>query len=319
MADIKWIKITTGMFEDEKLRLIDALPERDTIHYVWMRLLAQAGKTNDNGRIFLNENMYYSKKVLSILFNRPIASIKIALNVLCKYSMINIDDDNTISIINWDKHQNVKGMERIKEQTKKRVASHRNRQKGDNLELQEEDDNSLVERNVTEKRCNATVTQQNKNKNKNKKEEIDKEIEKKIQKELDIEPEKESAELSGIEIKEKADEIEGDSLSVLLHYEKLTGILGVFSLGALKQSITHHGEQNVRKAIDKSLEVNKVNMTYVNGILRNWRRDGYPREAQRYGIGKSMLSNGNKFKGFKPKKSRELTDKEREESERRLI
>ena len=55
MADIKWIKIKTDMFEDEKIKLIDALPERDTIHYIWLRLLVQAGKTNASGYIFLNE------------------------------------------------------------------------------------------------------------------------------------------------------------------------------------------------------------------------------------------------------------------------
>lgn len=32
MSEIKWIKITTNMFEDEKIKLIDAMPERDTIY-----------------------------------------------------------------------------------------------------------------------------------------------------------------------------------------------------------------------------------------------------------------------------------------------
>ncbi|MBN3374799.1 hypothetical protein CF087_22550, partial [Clostridium botulinum] len=33
MAEVKWIKITTNMFDDEKIKLIDAMPERDTVHY----------------------------------------------------------------------------------------------------------------------------------------------------------------------------------------------------------------------------------------------------------------------------------------------
>ena len=51
VGDVKWIKVTTDMFEDEKIRLIDAMPERDTIHYIWIRLLVQAGKTNSHGYI----------------------------------------------------------------------------------------------------------------------------------------------------------------------------------------------------------------------------------------------------------------------------
>ena len=82
MSDIKWIKITTNMFEDEKIRLIDAMPERDTIHYVWIRLLVQAGKTNAGGFIFLNENIPYTDEMLATIFSRPLTSIRLALKTL---------------------------------------------------------------------------------------------------------------------------------------------------------------------------------------------------------------------------------------------
>jgi phage replisome organizer, putative, N-terminal region len=79
MAEVKWIKITTNMFDDEKIKLIDAMPERDTIHYIWIRLLVQAGKTNANGYIFLNENVPYTEEMLSTIFNRPLNSVRLAL------------------------------------------------------------------------------------------------------------------------------------------------------------------------------------------------------------------------------------------------
>jgi hypothetical protein len=52
MSEIKWIKVAIHMHDDEKIKLIDAMPERDTVHYVWMRLLIQAGKTNAAGSAF---------------------------------------------------------------------------------------------------------------------------------------------------------------------------------------------------------------------------------------------------------------------------
>ena len=61
MSDIKWIKLATCMPDDEKIKLIDAMPERDTIHYIWIRLLIQAGKTNADGEIFLSEDMPWLK------------------------------------------------------------------------------------------------------------------------------------------------------------------------------------------------------------------------------------------------------------------
>ena len=49
MGDVKWIKITTNMFEDEKVDFIESLPEADTILVIWIKLLTLAGKCNANG------------------------------------------------------------------------------------------------------------------------------------------------------------------------------------------------------------------------------------------------------------------------------
>ena len=39
MSEIKWIKITTDIFDDEKMCLIDALPDRDAIIVIWIKLI----------------------------------------------------------------------------------------------------------------------------------------------------------------------------------------------------------------------------------------------------------------------------------------
>ncbi|WP_180368420.1 phage replisome organizer N-terminal domain-containing protein, partial [Oenococcus oeni] len=51
MAEIHWIKLKTTMFDDEKIRLIQSVPESDSILIIWIRLLVLAGKTNDDGLI----------------------------------------------------------------------------------------------------------------------------------------------------------------------------------------------------------------------------------------------------------------------------
>jgi predicted phage replisome organizer len=279
------------MFEDEKLRLIDSLPERDTIQYIWTRLLAQAGKTNANGFIYLTENMPYTEEMLSLIFNRPVNSIRLALDTLCKFSMIKIEADMTIKIINWEKHQNVEGMDRIREQSKKRVANSRDKQKCDKSQWKDEGNFSVKQCNVTENVCNVTVTQQKESKNKIEKEELDKE--------LDIERErKRDRKNQFLESEEELGGIKESSFKVLDYYERITGIVGVFSLGALNIAIEQYGEAYVCKAIDKSLEVNKANITYVNGILKNWERErDLPKEFKSYDE-KFMFSNCNEFEGF---------------------
>jgi predicted phage replisome organizer len=138
MGVIKWIKISLGMCDDEKIKIMDSMPNRDTIIYVWLRLLIQAGKTNAAGSIYLNENIPYTKEMLSIIFNRPIELIEYSLKILSDLKMIDIDENNFISISNWEKHQNIEGMEKIREQTRKRVDKYRSKKKAEKSAVNEE-------------------------------------------------------------------------------------------------------------------------------------------------------------------------------------
>ena len=145
MAEIKWIKITTDIFDDEKIRLIDSLPEHDAILVIWFKILTLAGRQGGNGLLMMNNRVHYTEEMLATLFNRPLNTIRLALQTFEQFGMIEITD-GVISLPNWEKHQNVSGMEKIKEQTRQRVARHRENQK------------KLASGNVT---CNVTVTQSN--------------------------------------------------------------------------------------------------------------------------------------------------------------
>ncbi len=129
MAEVKWIKLNTNMFDDEKIKLIERMPDSDTVLVIWIKLLSQAGKTNASGYIYLNENIPYTDEMLAAIFNRPLMTVQMALNTFKQFGMIDIDENDFISIENWDKHQNVDGMERIKELNRKRVAKHREKKK----------------------------------------------------------------------------------------------------------------------------------------------------------------------------------------------
>lgn len=39
MGEVSWIKLKVGMFDDSKIKYIEALPERDTIITIWVKLL----------------------------------------------------------------------------------------------------------------------------------------------------------------------------------------------------------------------------------------------------------------------------------------
>lgn len=135
MAEISWIKLKTTMFDDEKVRLIQAVPESDAILVIWIRLLVLAGKTNDDGLIYIQRNMPYSEEMLSTLFDKPVNTIRLALSTLEKFNMIDLNTDGSIVITNWVKHQNIEGMEKIREQNRLRAKKHYRKKKNSNVSL----------------------------------------------------------------------------------------------------------------------------------------------------------------------------------------
>lgn len=155
MSEVKWIKLSTQMFEDEKIKLIETMPEADTILIIWVKLLSQAGKTNATGYIYLNENIPFTDEMIATIFNRPIATVRLALQTFQQFGMIEILDNNFINICNWDKHQNIDGLEKIRIDTKNRVQRFREKQK----QL-----TSNESSNVTVTEGNALEEEKNKNK-----------------------------------------------------------------------------------------------------------------------------------------------------------
>lgn len=164
MSDVKWIKLKVNMFDDEKIRLIESMPDGDTMLVIWFKLLSQAGRTNANGYIFLNENVPYTPEMLSTLFNRPLQTVRYALQTFSKFGMIEANENDFICISNWDKHQNIEGLEKIKSDGAERQRRYRERKKlaalGIEAPSKDSDNNvnSNVTRNVTD---NKEVTSRN--------------------------------------------------------------------------------------------------------------------------------------------------------------
>ena len=57
MKELRSVKFNVGMYDDIKLKMIDAMKGRDLIHYCLARFIVLAGKVNMDGYLFINENM----------------------------------------------------------------------------------------------------------------------------------------------------------------------------------------------------------------------------------------------------------------------
>lgn len=128
MSDIKWIKVTTDIFDDEKMILIEQLPNADSIIVIWFKLLCLAGKTNNSGVFMVNGKIPYTVKMLASIFRRKEATVSLALKTFEEFGMVEIID-GTITIPNWGKHQNFDKIDEHNEYMKEYMREYREKQK----------------------------------------------------------------------------------------------------------------------------------------------------------------------------------------------
>ena len=128
MADVKWIKITTDIFDDEKILLIESMPSADSIIVIWFKLLALAGKQNNNGVFMMSNRIAYTDEMLASIFRRDINTVRLALKAFEQFGMIEIVN-NVITIPNWNKHQTLDSYEKKKERDRLYQAERRAKQR----------------------------------------------------------------------------------------------------------------------------------------------------------------------------------------------
>lgn len=128
MGDVKWIKITTDIFNDEKLLLIESLPDADAIIVIWFKLLCLAGKINNSGVLIINDKLAYTDNMLATIFRRKEATVKLALQTFEELGMIE-RVEGVITIPNWNKHQNLDQLEKKKNYQREYMREYREKQK----------------------------------------------------------------------------------------------------------------------------------------------------------------------------------------------
>ena len=128
MADVKWIKITTDVFDDEKILLIESMPSADSIIVIWFKLLAFAGKQNNDGVFMMSNQVAYTDEMLATIFRREINTVRLALKTFEQFGMVEVIE-NVITIPNWNKHQTLDAYEKKKKRDRLYQSERRAKQK----------------------------------------------------------------------------------------------------------------------------------------------------------------------------------------------
>lgn len=150
--NLQWIKLALNTFDDEKIQIIETMPDNYAIQLIWVKLLIYAGKSNSGGALLLNNAVPYTNEMLAGVFRMPLSTVKLALSIFEKFGMINIETTDVgneyIYLPNWEKHQNIDGMDKIREQSRLRMQKSREKQKllnnNNNLHQNNNNDNNDV-------------------------------------------------------------------------------------------------------------------------------------------------------------------------------
>lgn len=121
MSDVKWIKISVDIFNDEKLQAIGTLPDGNMIQLVWIKLLCLAGKCNEGGLLMVTRELPYTDEMLAKRFDMEIGQVQRALDIFQRAGMIEVIE-NIYMVSNWSKYQSTQSLEEMK-------AKHRERQR----------------------------------------------------------------------------------------------------------------------------------------------------------------------------------------------
>ena len=114
MPEVKWVKLTTDMFDNRKIKHLRRLPEGNNIVLIWVMLLTMAGRCNSGGMIFLTENIPYTPKMLADELDFEESTVLLALDALARLDMI-LTDNGVFTIAGWEEYQNVDRLAEIRE------------------------------------------------------------------------------------------------------------------------------------------------------------------------------------------------------------
>lgn len=151
MADVKWIKMIVGMFDGMSFKKIKRAKiggesYRDKLTAVWFELLDLAARCNHNGALVGTDGIPFTDlDEIAVQIDRDEDELKLCMTFYLKERMVTIVENNVYALANWGVYQNVESMEKIREQTRQRVAKCREKKR-------------LTDGNA---KCNATVTDGN--------------------------------------------------------------------------------------------------------------------------------------------------------------
>lgn len=106
MAAMKWIKLSTDLFEDDKILLLEQLDGGRELQLLWVKLLCLAGKQGQEGVFQLRKGVPFTSRMLAEILRMEEGLVRKGLRIFCQFGMLH-RQDNAWAITNWSRHQSM--------------------------------------------------------------------------------------------------------------------------------------------------------------------------------------------------------------------
>ena len=129
MGELHWLKVQVGLFDTAKFKYMFQQPNGDAYVITLFRLKDLAAQINDHGKIYLSSKKEMNIKILAANLGRRTKFVEKALALYEELDLISRDENGIIQISTWNTDQGQDKIDRVREQTRNRVAAYRERQK----------------------------------------------------------------------------------------------------------------------------------------------------------------------------------------------
>ena len=123
---MKGIIISEDTFSDERIKLIESMPNGDETLIIFFKLLSLACKSNAGGFLLLTREIPYNDEMLAAIFGRSLQSVKFALKTLEGFGMIRESEEGfqVENFLDWMAPE-----DKAREQARIRMQKHRETKK----------------------------------------------------------------------------------------------------------------------------------------------------------------------------------------------
>ena len=264
MAKPTWIKLDLNLFDNTKIKMMRKMPLiGEHVIEIWAYLLIQAGKTNDDGLIYLDRNIPMTPEMIALDGGFDETTVKLILEQFEKFNMLNVGDNGVLSIGHWEEHQNVDSLARMREQSRLSSQRYRERKKKERLSL--ENNNALdVTSPVTSRDGIEEIREEENRKDKSRKEEM------RLEKTTTSNGGSRGSNPSNSE----ADEIIRQSLNKFGYNATNTLVEGTRT--RILQPMIEQGvfEEHLVQMLEMSLRITELagknSINYAAGVIKNW-------------------------------------------------